>query len=41
MKKLTGKGNLISRVENLKKLGAKAAKNIDDKLLKRAEQSEE
>jgi DNA recombination protein RmuC len=38
MKKLTGKGNLISRVENLKKLGAKAGKSIDDKLLKRADQ---
>lgn len=37
MKKLTGKGNLISRVENLKKLGAKAGKSIDDKLLKRAD----
>ena len=41
MKKLTGKGNLISRVENLKKLGAKAGKSIDDKLLKRAEQHED
>ena len=36
MKKLTGQGNLITRVEKLKKLGAKANKNIDDKLLKRA-----
>lgn len=36
MKKLTGQGNLINRVENLKKLGAKSNKNIDDKLLKRA-----
>ena len=40
MKKLTGKGNLIRRVENLKKLGAKASKTIDDKLLKRAEEDE-
>ncbi|MBT0608136.1 DNA recombination protein RmuC [Aequorivita echinoideorum] len=36
MKKLTGKGNLITRVEKLKKLGAKTNKRIDDKLLKRA-----
>ncbi|MBW8245085.1 DNA recombination protein RmuC [Muricauda oceani] len=36
MKKLTGRGNLIKRVENLKSLGAKASKSIDDKLLKRA-----
>lgn len=28
-----GNGNLVSRVENLKKLGAKATKNIDEKLL--------
>ena len=38
MKKLTGRGNLISRVEKLKKLGAKASKHIDEKLLKRAEE---
>ncbi|PID71008.1 MAG: DNA recombination protein RmuC [Flavobacteriales bacterium] len=36
MKKLTGQGNLIRKVEKLKKLGAKAGKNINDKLLKRA-----
>lgn len=36
MIKLTGKGNIIKRVENLKKLGAKATKRIDDKLLKRS-----
>lgn len=36
MKKLTGRGNLIKRVEKLKSLGAKASKSIDDKLLKRA-----
>lgn len=40
MKKLTGRGNLIRRVENLKKLGAKASKHIDDKLLKRAEEED-
>ncbi|MBT8263618.1 MAG: DNA recombination protein RmuC [Bacteroidia bacterium] len=41
MKKLTGRGNLIRRVENLKKLGAKASKHIDEKLLKRAEEEGE
>ncbi|MCW5519699.1 DNA recombination protein RmuC [Aureitalea sp. L0-47] len=41
MKKLTGRGNLIRRVEKLKKLGAKASKTIDDKLLKRAEEESE
>lgn len=41
MKKLTGRGNLIRRVEKLKKLGAKASKTIDNKLLKRAEEFEE
>jgi DNA recombination protein RmuC len=40
MKKLTGRGNLITRVEKLKKLGAKASKHIDDKLLKRAEEED-
>ena len=40
MKKLTGRGNLINRVEKLKKLGAKASKHIDNKLLKRAEEDE-
>jgi len=40
MKKLTGKGNLVRRVERLKKLGAKASKTIDEKLLKRAEEDE-
>ncbi len=34
MSKLSvGNGNLVGRVENLKKLGAKATKNIDEKLL--------
>ena len=41
MKKLTGRGNLIRRVENLKKLGAKASKHIDEKLIKRAEEEGE
>ncbi len=36
MVKLTGKGNLIKRVENLKALGAKASKEQNEKLLKRA-----
>ncbi|TQI70969.1 DNA recombination protein RmuC [Gramella sp. Hel_I_59] len=34
MKKLTGKGNLIRKVERLKKLGAKASKQIDPKLIR-------
>ncbi len=33
-----GKGNLISRVENLKNLGAKAQKSIPENLLKRAQE---
>ncbi|MFM7857924.1 MAG: DNA recombination protein RmuC, partial [Flammeovirgaceae bacterium] len=38
MKKLTsGSGNLTRSIEELKKLGAKANKSIDSKLLKRAE----
>jgi DNA recombination protein RmuC len=40
MKKLTGRGNLITKVEKLKKLGAKASKHIDEKLLKRAEEED-
>lgn len=36
MIKLTGRGNLIKRVENLKVLGAKASKSQNEKLLKRA-----
>ena len=36
MTKLTGKGNLINRVERLKKLGANASKNLDQKLLNSA-----
>lgn len=37
MIKLTGKGNLVKRVETLKALGAKASKQQSEKLLKRAE----
>jgi DNA recombination protein RmuC len=38
MKKLSvGSGNLVRRVEELKKLGAKASKTIDQRLLNRAE----
>lgn len=40
MVKLTGKGNLIKRVENLKTLGAKASKQQNQKLLKRAQEGE-
>ncbi|HSI89760.1 MAG TPA: DNA recombination protein RmuC, partial [Adhaeribacter sp.] len=37
MNKLTdGKGNLVGRVENLKKLGAKTSKSLDQHLLKNA-----
>lgn len=38
--KLTGKGNLITRVERLKTLGAKASKQIDQKWLKRASEDQ-
>jgi DNA recombination protein RmuC len=38
MKKLSvGSGNLVRRVEDLKKLGAKASKSMDQSLLKRSE----
>jgi len=40
MKKLTGRGNLIGKVEKLKKLGIKQSKNIDQKLLERAQEEE-
>ncbi len=41
MNKLTtGKGNLISRVERIKKLGAKTSKSIPEKLLERLEEEE-
>lgn len=40
MKKLyMGHGNLISRVENLKKMGAKAKKSLPEKLMKRADEN--
>lgn len=39
MKKLhTGNGNLVARVENLKKLGLKATKQVNQKLLDRTEE---
>jgi DNA recombination protein RmuC len=41
MVKLTGRGNLITRVERLKKLGSKASKHINEKLLKKAEEDED
>ena len=37
----TGTGNLIGRVEKIKKLGAKASKSLDNKLLDRAGEPEE
>jgi DNA recombination protein RmuC len=40
MKKLTGRGNLIGKVEKLKKLGIKQSKNIDQKLIERAQEEE-
>ncbi|MBI6118998.1 DNA recombination protein RmuC [Salegentibacter maritimus] len=40
MKKLSGKGNLLRRVENLKKLGAKASKQIDHNMLSTIEESD-
>ncbi len=33
-----GKGNLINRAEKMKKLGAKATKNMDQKLLERSDE---
>ncbi|REE81790.1 DNA recombination protein RmuC [Lutibacter oceani] len=41
MKKLTGAGNLIKKVESIKKLGAKGSKNFNDKLLERALEDED
>ncbi|MBO3700441.1 DNA recombination protein RmuC [Roseivirga sp. E12] len=39
MKKLSeGSGNLVKRAETLKKLGAKASKNMDERLLNRSEE---
>ena len=39
-KLVEGRGNLISSVEKLKKMGAKAKKSLPDPILKRAEESE-
>jgi len=36
MKKLTGRGNLVSKVEKIKKLGAKTTKTLNQNLLDRA-----
>ncbi len=41
MKKLTGTGNLIRKVERIKKLGAKGSKQFNDKLLERALEDED
>ena len=42
MNKLTeGSGNLVNRVENLKKMGAKAKKSLPESILKRANELEE
>ncbi len=41
MKKLTGKGNLLTRVERLKKLGSKASKQINEKLLLKSQEEDE
>jgi len=38
-KLVEGKGNLISRVEKLKKMGAKAKKSLPENILKRSEES--
>ena len=40
MKKLTGRGNLIKKVESIKKLGATTSKNLNQNLLDRAIQDE-
>lgn len=40
MKKLTGKGNLIRKVENIKTLGASTSKSLNQNLLDRASQEE-
>jgi len=41
MKKLTGQGNLIKKVENIKKLGAKGSKTFNDKLIDKALEDED
>ena len=40
MKKLTGRGNLIKKVESIKKLGATTSKNLNQNLLDRAIQDD-
>jgi DNA recombination protein RmuC len=37
----TGPGNVVKRIENLKKLGLKVTKSLDQKLIARSEESEE
>ncbi len=39
-KLVEGKGNLVSRVENIKKMGAKAKKSLPENILKRASENE-
>ncbi|TRZ43666.1 DNA recombination protein RmuC [Robertkochia solimangrovi] len=41
MTKLTGRGNLLGKVEKLRKLGAKASKQIDQKWLNRIEEEDD
>ena len=41
MKKLTGRGNLITKVEAIKKLGIKQKKNINERLIKRSQEDED
>jgi DNA recombination protein RmuC len=41
MVKLTGKGNLLTKVEKLKKLGSKASKQLNEKLLLKANEKDE
>ena len=38
MKKLTGQGNLIKKVENIKKLGIKQRKHLNEKLVQKAQE---
>jgi DNA recombination protein RmuC len=40
-KLVEGSGNLVNRVENLKKMGAKAKKSLPENLLQRANKDEE
>lgn len=36
MKKLTGRGNIVNRIETLKELGAKASKQVNKKIIERS-----